>query len=60
MMSREVKYFRGKIVPHLGLQAGTTSRDFLQNERSDIKILQWNVGGLSQAKKIKINKMVND
>lgn len=58
-MSRGVKYSGVKIVPHSDLRAGTTSRE-PNNRRNNIRILQWNAGGLTQAKRIELNKILFD
>jgi hypothetical protein len=54
-----VKYSRGKIVPHLDLWAATTlgGPGWRDNQ---LKILQWNVGGLNQAKKTELHRTLED
>ena len=61
-MTRGVKYSGVKIVPHSDLRAGTTSREAKHylNRRSKIRILQWNAGGLTQAKRIELSKILFD
>jgi hypothetical protein len=53
------KYSRGKIVPHLDLQAGTTLGG-LEWRDNQLKVLQWNAGGLNQAKKKELHKTLED
>ena len=50
----------GKIVPHSDLWAGTSFQGCRYAKPNSIKILQWNTGGLSQAKKTELNKILSD
>jgi hypothetical protein len=54
-----VKYSRGKIVPHLDLWAGTTLGGPGQRDNK-LKILQWNAGGLNQAKQTELHRTLED
>lgn len=50
----------GKTVPHSDLRAGTFSQGCRYDNPNSIKILQWNTGGLSQAKKTELTKILTD
>jgi hypothetical protein len=54
-----VKYFGGKIVPHSDLWVGTTLGGPGQRD-NQLKILQWNAGGLNQAKKTELHRTLED
>jgi hypothetical protein len=54
-----VKYAGGKIIPHSDLWAGTTLGGPGQRDNQH-KILQWNAGGLNQAKKRELHRTLED
>jgi hypothetical protein len=54
-----VKYSRGKIVPHSDLQAETTLEGPGWRD-NQFKVLQWNAGGLNQAKKTELHRTLED
>jgi hypothetical protein len=55
-----VKYSKDKTVPHLYPWAGTSLGDPKQDSSSYFKALQWNTGGLNQAKKTELHKILED
>jgi hypothetical protein len=54
-----IKYYGRKIVPHSDLQAGATLGGPGQRN-NQLKILQWNAGGLNQAKKTELHRTLED
>jgi hypothetical protein len=54
-----VKYSRGKTVPHSDLQVGTTLGGPRQTD-NQLKILQWNAGGLNHTKKTELHRTLED
>jgi hypothetical protein len=54
-----VKYSGSKIVSHLDLWAGITQGDLKQKaDCHNFKVFQWNTGGLNQAKKTELHKIL--
>jgi hypothetical protein len=54
-----VRYSGGKIVPHSDLWSGTTLRGPGRRD-NQLKVLQWNAGGLNKAKKTELHRNLED
>jgi hypothetical protein len=54
-----LKYSRGKIVLHSDLLLGTTLGGPGKRD-NQLKVLQWNAGGLNQAKKTELHRNLED
>lgn len=55
-----IKYSGGKIVPHLDLWMGTTLGVSRQDNHNNVKVLQWNAGGLNHARKAELHKTLEN